>query len=152
MSQAELTVGLAIAAVICLAVIAISVVVLILALVRLARDLRSLAGSADRSLRSVEEELGPAVHDLRETSANLRRLSEELGPRLERVDGLLDESEGTLTALRATAEAAEDLVRGPAAAMDRARRTVRAAGEGLARGADRLRRGVEDATSRHDPG
>jgi uncharacterized protein YoxC len=150
MAQAQLTIGLAVAAVICLAVVAISAVVLVVALVRLARDLRSLAGSADRSLRSVEEELGPAVHDLRETSANLRRLSEELSPRLERVDALLDESEGTLLALRATAEAAEDLVRGPAAAMDRARRTVRAAGEGLARGADRLRRNVEDATTRRD--
>ena len=150
MSQDQLTIGLAVAAVICVAVLAISVIVLVVALVRLARDLRELAGSADRSLRSVEEELGPAVHDLREASANLRRLSEELGPRLERVDLLLDEGEGTLLALRATAEAAEDLVRGPAAAMDRARRTVRAAGEGLARGADRLRRNVEDVASRRD--
>src|SRR5688500_6007074 len=150
MSQDQLTIGLAVAAVICVAVLAISVIVLVVALVRLARDLRELAGSADRSLRSVEEELGPAVHDLREASANLRRLSEELGPRHERVDLLLDEGEGTRLALRATAEAAEDLVRGPAAAMDRARRTVRAAGEGLARGADRLRRNVEDVASRRD--
>ena len=150
MPEDGLTTGLALAAVICLAVVAISALVLAVSLVRLARDLRALAGSAERNLRAVEEELAPALHDLRATSANLRRLSDELGPRLERVDGLIDEGEGTVVALRATAEAAEDLVRGPAAAMDRARRTVRAAGEGLARGADRLRRNVEDVASRRE--
>jgi uncharacterized protein YoxC len=150
MSQSDLTIALAGAAVICLAVVAVSALVLAIALVRLARDLRTLSGSADRTLRAVEDELAPALRDLRETSAKLSRLTDEVNPRLERVDGLLDESERAALALRATAEAAEDLVRGPAAAMDRARRTVRAAGEGLARGADRLRRNVEDAAARRD--
>ncbi len=60
------------------------------------------------------------------------------------VDDLLDEADASVQSLRATIEAAEDLVRGPQAAMDRARRTMRAAGEGLARGADRLVRGVQN--------
>ena len=52
-------------------------------------------------------------------STNLNRLSDELGPRLLRVDLLLDETEATIQSVRATAETAEDIVRGPAAAMDR---------------------------------
>ena len=37
----------------------------------------------------------------------MRRLSDELDPRLERIDGLLDEGEQTIVALRATVEAAD---------------------------------------------
>ncbi|HSH21294.1 MAG TPA: hypothetical protein VK992_01590, partial [Candidatus Caenarcaniphilales bacterium] len=84
------------------------------------------------------------------TTGNLERLSRELEPRLERVDALLDEADATATSLRATVEAAEEIVRGPQAAVDRARRTMRAAGAGLARGADRVRRTVEEAAARRE--
>lgn len=148
MTQESLLLVLAVAATITLAVIALAGLMLSVALVRVMRDVRSVARSADRALAAIEEELAPTLADLRVTGANLRRLSDELGPRLERVDTLLEEAEAAVVSLRATAEAAEDVVRGPQAAVDRARRGVRAAGEGLIRGADRLRRNVEEAAAR----
>ena len=131
-----------------LAVLAVSAVALTIGALRLARDLRRLVRASERTLQMVETELPATLKDLRTAAANVERLTTELSPRLERVDGLMDELDATTLSLRATVEAAEDIVRGPAAAVDRAKRTVRAAGGGLARGADRLRRSVEDATAR----
>lgn len=150
MSEEQLLLVLAFAAVIALAVVALTAVALAVAVIRLVREVRAVVRAAEENMRLVSELLPPALNDLRVTTGNLSRLSSELEPRLERVDGLLDEGERTLLALRATAEAGEELVRGPAAAVDRARRTVRAAGEGIIRGADRLRRNVEDVTVRRD--
>ena len=148
MTTEELMLVVAVAAVLALVVVAVAAVVLVVALRRLIEDVRAVTGVARDNLRLVEELLPPTLNDLRSASANVSRLSAELEPRLERVDALLDESEATLLSLRATVEAAEEMVRGPAAAVDRARRTVAAAGAGLARGADRLRRGIEDAAGR----
>ncbi len=132
--------GTAVAA---LAVIALAAVIAAVALWRAGRDVRRVTGSLNDLVGSIGSELPPTLKELRSAATNLSRLSDELQPRLERIDGLLDESHLTMQSLRATAEAAEDIVRGPAAAVDRARRTMRAAGEGLARGADRLVKGVQ---------
>jgi len=69
---------------------------------------------------------------------------------MERVDSLLDEADASVQSLRATIEAAEEIVRGPQAAIDRARRGVLAAGAGLARGADRLVRSVQGRGTKDD--
>lgn len=139
---------LSIVIVVALSVVALAVLLLAVGVYRLARDLASLSRATERTLAVIDSELPPTLADLRVASANLRRLSEELEPRVARVDALLDEGEQTMVALRATAEAAEEIVRGPAAAIERTRRTVKAAGEGLARGADRLRQRVEERAAR----
>ncbi len=130
-------------AIVALVVIVISFVAIALAVRRLTRDVATVAAAANKLLEEVQSEVPPALHDLRTSSASLARLSAEVPPRVERVDTLLDEADATLASLRATVEAAEDMVRGPAAAVDRARRTVNAAGQGLARGADKLVRSVQ---------
>ena len=148
MPQMDLDTLFGLALVGALIVIAIAALLLAVAVVRLAASTGRLTSAAERNLATIESELPPLLAELRTTSANLRRLSEELGPRLERVDTLLDEGEATIAALRATSEAAEEIVRGPVAAVERARRTVSAAGKGLARGADRLRQSVEERATR----
>jgi hypothetical protein len=129
------------AAIIVFAVSALSVAI---ATWRTATTVRRVARSFDDLVSGIGTELPPTLSEMRESAHNLRRVSDELAPRLERIDALLDEGEATLGSLRATVEAAEDIVRGPAAAVDRAQRAVRAAGEGLARGADRLRHSIEE--------
>lgn len=148
MTYEELLLLLGAAAVVALIVVAVAAIVLTYAVRRLLEDVRAVTRAAHDNLRLVEELLPPTLSDLRKSSANLNRLSTDLAARVDRVDALLDESEATLLSLRATVEAAEEVVRGPAAAVDRARRTVAAAGAGLARGADRLRRNVEEAAGR----
>lgn len=139
---------IAIVAAVALVVIALSALIAAGALWLSARDVRRVARSLDEVLVVMRTELPATIHDARQASSNLARLTEGLESRLERVDSLLDEADASLQSLRATIEAAEDIVRGPAAAVDRARRTVSAAGKGIARGADRLRRSVEERAGR----
>ncbi|HLB44625.1 MAG TPA: hypothetical protein VJK49_04500 [Candidatus Limnocylindrales bacterium] len=134
----------AIAAGVALGVIALSALIAALALWRASRDVRRISRSLDEALGTVNTELPATLKELRQSATNLARVSAELQPRVERLDSLLDEADASVQSLRATIEAAEDIVRGPAAAMDRARRTVSAAGQGIARGADRLRRTVQE--------
>ncbi len=137
-----------IAIVVALLIAALAALLLAVGVYRLARDLAGLSRATERTLAVIDAELPATLADLRAASANLRRLSEELEPRVARVDSLLDEGEQTMLALRATVEAAEEIVRGPAAAIERTRRTVKAAGEGLARGADRLRHRMEERSAK----
>ena len=132
------------AAVGALLVIALSALIVAISLARVARDVRRVSATLDEVAAGVNAELPMTLKELRDGATNLRRVSDELTPRLARVDALLDESDATLQSLRATVEAAEDIVRGPAAAVERARRSVRIAGEGLVRGADRLRQSIEE--------
>jgi ABC-type transporter Mla subunit MlaD len=134
----------AVAAGVAVGVICLSALIAALSLWRVSRDVRRVARSLDAALDVVNAELPATLKELRQSATNLGRVSAELEPRVARVDALLDEADASLQSLRATVEAAEDLVRGPAAAIDRARRTMNAAGQGIARGADRLRRGVQD--------
>jgi uncharacterized protein YoxC len=133
-----------------IAVIAVSALIAALSLRGLARDARSLARSSERLVTMVQEELPPTLGQLRDLTVEMERLAHDLGPRLERTDRLVDEVEDTLGALRGTLVAAETIIRGPLDAVDRARQTVRSVGEGIAVGADRLRRRVEEMATRRD--
>jgi ABC-type transporter Mla subunit MlaD len=126
------------AAVAALIAVALAALIAATALWRVARDVRRVSATLDDVVASLRTELPPTLKELRQTAGNLNRVSDELQPRIVRVDALLDESELTLQSLRATVETAEDIVRGPAAAMDRAKRAAGAAGRGLASGADRI--------------
>jgi uncharacterized protein YoxC len=138
----------AIAAGVALGSIALAALIAAIALWRLARDVRAVTKSANEALGVVNTDIPQTLKELRQAAINLNRVSAELQPRVERVDALLDEADGSLQSLRATIEAAEDIVRGPAAALDQAKRMVGAAGASIAGGADRLRRSV---TGRKEP-
>jgi uncharacterized protein YoxC len=139
----------AIAAGIALGFVALAALMVAVSVWRLARDVRRVTRSANEALDIVNTELPATLKELRQAATNLDRVSAELQPRVQRVDALLNEAGGSLKSLRATIEAAEDIVRGPAAAVDRAKRMVDAAGATIAGGADRLRRTV---TGRKEPG
>lgn len=144
MTPENVNLVVAIAAAVALGVIALAALIAAISLWRVSRDVRGLSRSASDTLGVVNTELPATLKELRQAAVNLDRVSVELLARVDRVDALLNEAEGSLQSLRATIEAAEDIVRGPAAAMERVQRTVNAAGEGIARGADRLRRSVRD--------
>ncbi|MEO8626106.1 MAG: hypothetical protein ABI452_05340 [Candidatus Limnocylindrales bacterium] len=143
MTANDVNLILAIAGGIALGFVALAALIAAISLWRLSRDVRHVSRSAAEVLAIVNNELPATLKELRQAATNVDRLSAELQPRVERVDALLDEADGSLQSLRATIEAAEDIVRGPAAAMDRAKRTVSAVGAGIAGSADRLRRQVQ---------
>lgn len=136
------------AAVGALVVIALAALIAAIALWRMARAVRAVTRSLDETVTVLNAELPPTLKELREGAINLRRVSDEMAPRLERIDMLLDEGEATVQSLRATVEAAEEIVRGPTAAVDRARRAAGAASRALSTGADRLRHSVEGRMGR----
>ncbi|HEY5519660.1 MAG TPA: hypothetical protein VIK08_03300 [Candidatus Limnocylindrales bacterium] len=142
-----LVVAAAVGALVC---VALGALIASVALLRVSRDVRRVARSLNDVTAALSSDLPATLNELRQTSVNLNRVSQELAPRLTRVDALLDEADATVASLRATVETAEDIVRGPAAAMDRARRGVGAVGGGLARGADRLVRSVQERTGRRE--
>jgi len=142
-----LVVAAAVGVLVCVALAALIAAV---ALWRVSRDVRRVARSLNDVTAALSSDLPATLSELRQTSVNLNRVSQELAPRLTRVDALLDEADATVASLRATVETAEDIVRGPAAAMDRARRGVGAVGGGLARGADRLVKSVQERTGRRE--
>jgi hypothetical protein len=131
-----------------LVVIALAALIAAIALWRVSGDVRGVTRSLTETVSIVQAELPPTMKELRDSATNLRRVSDELSPRIERIDALLDETDATVASLRATVEAAEDIVRGPSAAVDRARRAAGAAGRALASGADRLRHSVEGRMGR----
>lgn len=143
MTSGDVNLILVIAGGIALGFLALAALIAAISLWRISRDVRRVSRSAAQALAIVNTELPATLKELRQAAANISRVSAELQPRVERVDALLDEADGTLQSLRATIEAAEDIVRGPAAAMERAKRTVGAVGAGIAGGADRLRRQVQ---------
>lgn len=143
MTSADVNLILAIAGVVALGFVALAALIAAISLWRVSGDVRRVSRSATEALAIVNTELPATLKELRQASTKVNRLSGELQPRVERVDELLEEASGSLQSLRATIEAAEDIVRGPAAAMDRAKRTVSAVGAGIADGADRIRRQVQ---------
>lgn len=143
MTSDDVVLILAIAGGIALGFLALAALIAAISLWRISRDVRRVSRSAGEALAIVNTELPATLKELRQAATNISRVAAELQPRVARVDALLDEADGTLQSLRATIEAAEDIVRGPAAAMDRAKRTVSAVGAGIAGSADRLRRQVQ---------
>lgn len=143
MTSDDVNLILAIAGGIALGFLALAALIAAVSLWRISRDVRRVSCSAAEALAIVNAELPATLKELRQAATNISRVSAELQPRVARVDALLDEADGSLQSLRATIEAAEDIVRGPAAAMERAKRTVSAVGAGIAGGADRIRRQVQ---------
>lgn len=116
-------------------VVALSTGAIAWAVVRLSADLR-------RTLRALDDEVAPTLRHVRAAAEAAERVALELTPRIERLDALADETEATLARAREGIDAAVSIVRGPADVMEGARRTVQSVGQGLASGADRLRRRV----------
>lgn len=119
----------------CLVVLAVAAAIAAWAVFRIGADARRL-------MVTLQTEVPQTLQQARATASAVESLTADLAPRVERLDGLADEAEETLVALRATIAAADSIVRGPADVMDGAKRTAESVGKGLLSGADRIRRKV----------
>jgi uncharacterized protein YoxC len=111
-----------------LLVIAVALTVLASSVVRLVREARVALASSQRLLWMLETELPPTVAQLRSLAGKMDGLADDLPPRLERLDALLDDSDETLAAVRASAEATEQVARVPLDAVERVRHVLRRGG------------------------
>ncbi|MBX3032079.1 MAG: hypothetical protein KF809_18190 [Chloroflexi bacterium] len=125
---------------IALVVVALSIAAVAWALVRLARAAEQAATEAGRLIEELQEELPATLAALQRTSDSLDQLAGESGARLVTMDRLAEEATQTMGAVRDLSGAVHDIVRGPADTVTGVKRSARMVGEGIASGADRLRR------------
>jgi uncharacterized protein YoxC len=123
-------------------VVAVAFVLIALSVRDLGRDARRLAQHSEALITALEKELPPTIQQVRDVGASVAQLSSAAEPRLERLDRLSDEAEATLIAVREVSSTLNGLVRGPADTVSGVKRSVRVVGEGIASGADRLRKAV----------
>lgn len=127
------------------AVVAVSLVATVFIVRGLSADTRALARRSEQLVAMLERELPPTIEAVNELSASVEKLSNDVQPRLKRLDKLADEAEKTLVAVRGLSAAVNDIVRGPASTVSGVKKSARVVGEGLASGADRLRRAIVDS-------
>jgi hypothetical protein len=128
-------------------VVAVSVATIAWALVRLAREAGRTADEGHGLLQVLREEMPPTLAALERAAASLDQLSGESAARLLVVDQLAAEAEMTMVAVRELSSSVNEIVRGPADTVTGVKRSARMVGDGIASGADRLRRAI---TGEHD--
>jgi uncharacterized protein YoxC len=124
------------------AVVAVAFVLIAVSVYGLSHDARELGQRSDALIAALERELPPTIAQARELSASAAQLASAAQPRLDRLDSLADEAEATLIAVREVAATLNGLVRGPADTVSGVKRSVRVVGEGVASGANRIRRAI----------
>jgi len=132
-------------------VVATSAAVIAWATWRLAGDARVTAREGQHLSAVLRVELPATLSALERAADSLEQLAGESAGRLVKVDALAQEGEATMIAVRELAASLNEITRGPADTVLGVRRSARMMGEGLAHGADRLRRVIvrEDGS---DPG
>jgi len=124
------------------AVVAVAFVLIAVSVRGVSRDTSELAQHGEALIAALERDLPPTIQQVRELSASIAQLSSAAQPKLERLDSLADEAEATLVAVREVSSSLNGLVGGPAATVSSVKRSVKSVGEGMASGADRIRRAI----------
>lgn len=127
---------LAIAAV----VIAASFAVMAWALVRIAGETRETSRTGRELMVLLQKELPPTIAALERTATSLDQLAGEGAARLVTADRLAEEAELTMASVRDLSRSVHEIVRGPAETVTGVKRSARMVGDGIASGADRIRR------------
>jgi hypothetical protein len=121
-------------------VVAASFAVMAWTLVRLAADTRDTSRVGRRLMVVLQEELPSTISALERTATSLDQLAGEGAARLVTADRLAEEAELTMAAVRDLSRSVHEIVRGPAETVTGVKRSARMVGDGLASGADRIRR------------
>ena len=138
MQQDTLWLVVAVAAV----VVAISFAVMAWALWRLAGESRQTAKAGRELMAVLQEELPATITTLERTAASLDQLAGEGAARLVIADRLAEEAGLTMAAVRDLSRSVHEIVRGPADTVTGVKRSARMVGDGIASGADRIRRRI----------
>jgi uncharacterized protein YoxC len=148
MQEETLWLVLAVAAV----VIAISFAVMAWALVRLADETRRTARDGRALMTLLQEELPATLAALRRTTDSLDQLAGEGAARLVTADKLAEDAEATMSAVRDLSHSVHEIIRGPAETVSGVKRSARMVGDGIASGADRIRRRLTGEPGDHERG
>jgi|SoiMethySBSTD1v2_1073268.scaffolds.fasta_scaffold2902839_2 uncharacterized protein YoxC len=136
MSEEQLSLVLALA----VAVIAGSFAVISWSAWRLTTDARRAAHATEELVTMLNKELPPTLTAMQRISASLDQLAEEGGRQLATVDQVATEAQQTMVAVRELSTTVNSIMRGPAETVTGVRKSARMVGDGIASGADRIRR------------
>jgi hypothetical protein len=107
---------------------------------RLSVDARRTARATEDLVAMLNKELPPTLTAMQRISTSLDRLAEEGGRQLATVDRMATEAEQTMAAVRELSTTVNEIMRGPADTVTGVRKSARMVGDGIASGADRIRR------------
>jgi uncharacterized protein YoxC len=133
------------------AVVAVAFGLIAVSVRGLSRDAQELVTHGQALMAVLERDVPPTIQQVRELTTSLSALSSVAQPKLERLDGLADEVEATLVAVREVSASLNGLVGGPAATVSNVKRSIKTVGEGMASGADRIRRAISRDGEDDDP-
>lgn len=133
-------------------VIAASFVVMAWALVRIAGETRQTSQVGRQLMAVLQEELPSTIAALERTATSLDQLAGEGAARLVTADRLAEEAELTMASVRDLSRSVHEIVRGPAETVTGVKRSARMVGDGIASGADRIRRRLTGEPEEHPSG
>jgi hypothetical protein len=107
---------------------------------RLTTDARRTARATEDLVAMLNQELPPTLTAMQRISTSLDRLAEEGGRQLATMDKVATEAQQTMSAVRELSTTVNEIMRGPAETVTGVRRSARMVGDGIASGADRIRR------------
>jgi hypothetical protein len=107
---------------------------------RLTTDARRTARATEDLVTMLNRELPPTLTAMQLISTSLDQLAEEGGRQLATVDRVATEAEQTMAAVRELSTTVNSIMRGPAETVTGVRKSAKMVGDGIASGADRLRR------------
>lgn len=148
MQQETFWLVLAIAAI----VVAVSFAIMAWTVVRLAADARETSQVGRRLMVLLQEEVPSTISALERTATSLDQLAGEGAARLVTADRLAEEAELTMAAVRDLSRSVHEIVRGPADTVTGVKRSARMMGDGIASGADRIRRRLTGDADEHGDG
>ncbi|MFN8520881.1 MAG: hypothetical protein U0667_16140 [Chloroflexota bacterium] len=123
-------------------VVAISFVAMAWAVIKVAGETRQTAQVGRQLMALLQDELPATIATLERTAASLDQLAGEGAARLVTADKLAEEAELTMASVRDLSRSVHEIVRGPADTVTGVKRSARMVGDGIAQGADRLRRAI----------
>ncbi len=134
-------------------VISLSFGLIAWAVVQLAHEAARATRSGELLVATLRDELPETLAALERAAASLEQLAGGGGPRLVTLDEFAHEGQATMVAVRELAASLNDITRGPADTVKGVGKSARMMGEGIAHGADRIRRvisgGSEDPAGPH---
>jgi methyl-accepting chemotaxis protein len=139
MTEEQLSLVLALAVV----VIAGSFAVISWSAWRLTADARRTARATEELATMLNQELPPTLTAMQRISTSLDQLAEEGGRQLATVDRVASEAQETMAAVRDLSTTVNEIMRGPADTVTGVRKSARMVGDGIASGADRIRRVIK---------
>jgi hypothetical protein len=124
-------------------VIAVSFAIVAWSTWQVSADARRAARATEELMTTLSKELPPTAAALQRASGSLDQLAAEGASQLATVERAAREAEATMASVRELSSTVNGIMRGPAETVTGVKKSARMVGDGLASGAERIRRVIQ---------